>query len=283
MTVLDNCLSIVIVSFNSEHYLQRALNSIRKYNDIEKCEVVIVDNSTRDIDCSFLSDYSFSIKFINSQENLGFGVANNLGVRSSSYKNILLLNLDAQVKCELSKIVSSIKYHPNCLIGAIMSDDDDQYRPSFGTFPNSLLKVIFPSKMYSLPLQTSTFEVDWIEASFLALSKETWGSIGGFDPDIFMYGEDLVFCKTANNLGIRSIVDITLSYSHTGGYDDSKYGNIYLGIKAFLRVNVDFRSRLLAKALFLSLFLKFILFSVMSLFDNSCKVKSKSLNSRFFK
>ncbi|MCP9478497.1 glycosyltransferase [Marisediminitalea aggregata] len=275
-------LSIVIVSFNSEYYLERALDSIEAYNDIEFCEVVIVDNSTEEISFGFIDKYGFDIKVIPTYSNLGFGVANNLGVSNSAYDNILLLNLDAALRSSLSSILMSLTVNQSSIIGAIMYDDNDLFKISFGTFPDSVLKVLFPSKMYSIPLNDSDFKVDWIEASFLAFTKNNWKKIGGFDPSIFMYGEDLLLCYSASKVGVTCLVDVSLHYTHTGGYDDSKYGNIFKGIDTYLRSKSGCYNKFLVKFLYFSLVVKFAVFKLLSKIDVKYKERSDSLFNRFF-
>lgn len=89
--------SIVILSYNGKEITENCIESIRKTVDMDKTEVVVVDNDSIDGSQEYLKKQK-DIKVILSEENLGFPGGCNLGIKNSKMDNdIFLLNNDTQV------------------------------------------------------------------------------------------------------------------------------------------------------------------------------------------
>lgn len=94
--------SIIILNWNSCELLKRCLNLIDK-NTKRNYEIVIVDNgSTKDGSVEFIKDvhnhYPYAFKTIFNEENKGFAVGVNQGIKIADKNNdICLLNVDAEV------------------------------------------------------------------------------------------------------------------------------------------------------------------------------------------
>ena len=78
---------IVIVNYNGKHLLKKNLKSVVEtdYNDFD---IVVVDNNSHDGSVQFLRKKFPSVKVVKSDENLGFGRGNNLGVYVSVMMHI---------------------------------------------------------------------------------------------------------------------------------------------------------------------------------------------------
>ena len=91
-------LSIVIVNYNVEHFLEQCLFSVRKaITDIE-AEVFVVDNNSVDGSLKMLADKFPEVKVIANKDNVGFSRANNQAIRISTGEYVLLLNPDTVVE-----------------------------------------------------------------------------------------------------------------------------------------------------------------------------------------
>ena len=86
-------ITIVVTSFKSDQIIQNCLSSIdRKYN------VILVENSHRtDIKKKIEEEYP-NIKCILTGNNLGYGKANNIGLKNVKTKYALILNPDASLQ-----------------------------------------------------------------------------------------------------------------------------------------------------------------------------------------
>ena len=90
-------LSILIVNWNSAHYLRPCLSSVFRQTRGIEFEVIVLDNASYDGSAQILKDEFPSVIFIQSAENLGFTRGNNLAFRYSTGRNVLLLNPDTEI------------------------------------------------------------------------------------------------------------------------------------------------------------------------------------------
>ena len=89
--------SIIMVTYNSERFLRPCLDSLLRHTAYPSYEVVIIDNASSDGTGRILREYAdrdCRIKVMIQPDNLGFSGGNNLGVRASSGKWLVLLNAD---------------------------------------------------------------------------------------------------------------------------------------------------------------------------------------------
>ncbi|MCA9989818.1 MAG: glycosyltransferase, partial [Anaerolineales bacterium] len=96
-------LAVVIVSWNVRDYLAECLASI--YADLRRSgllgEVWVVDNGSTDGTLALLDDIFLNTHVIKNQHNVGFGAANNQGMRAAAAlapRHFLLLNPDTIIR-----------------------------------------------------------------------------------------------------------------------------------------------------------------------------------------
>ena len=87
---------IIIVTYNGMTWIEKCLESI----PFQSCKVIVVDNASNDNTVQFVKNNFKDVKIIESDKNLGFGKANNLGI-SHAYNqgatHFFLLNQDAYI------------------------------------------------------------------------------------------------------------------------------------------------------------------------------------------
>ena len=88
--------SIVTVNFNQPEVTEELLFSL-SHITYPHIEILVVDNGC-DRDCSHLQQQFPEVKFLESQQNLGFAGGNNLAIRLAKGEYILLLNNDTEVE-----------------------------------------------------------------------------------------------------------------------------------------------------------------------------------------
>lgn len=93
--------SVVVVNYNGKKYIDELLASLQ--NQISKnfiYEIVFVDNNSADDSVKYIqqhwADKIKNLRVVESNENLGFAGGNNLGVKESQGKYIVLLNNDTK-------------------------------------------------------------------------------------------------------------------------------------------------------------------------------------------
>lgn len=99
---IHGLVSIVIITFNNLDYTKRCISSILQKTAYPNYEITIVDNNSTDETNKYLLDLQEkynNIRVIFNKENYGFAKANNIGIRNSKGKYIILLNNDTIVTC----------------------------------------------------------------------------------------------------------------------------------------------------------------------------------------
>ena len=90
-------LSVIIVNYNVEHFLEQCLNSVLKASQKINVEVFVVDNNSSDGSIEMLEEKFPNVILIANKDNKGFSSANNQAIKIAKGKNILLLNPDTVV------------------------------------------------------------------------------------------------------------------------------------------------------------------------------------------
>src|SRR5258708_32715740 len=90
-------LSIIIVSWNTRELLRDCVSSIQEHLGGVPHEVIVVDNASSDDSVEMINSEFPDVRVINNHENVGFGVANNQGMRAAAGEWVLLLNSDTQL------------------------------------------------------------------------------------------------------------------------------------------------------------------------------------------
>ena len=213
-------LSIIIVNYNVKEFLQNLIHSIEKASLNLTKEIIIVDNASDDGSVEFIREKFPQAILIANQKNLGFGKANNIGLKQASGKYILLINPDTLVAEDtFEKMIKFFESNPEAgLAGCkILNPDGSLQLACRRSFPGpwtSFTKVtglssLFPNNKvfarYNLTYldENKTYEVDAISGSFMMMLKEVYAKVGGFDEQFFMYGEDLDLCYRIQKSGFK--------------------------------------------------------------------------------
>jgi GT2 family glycosyltransferase/lipopolysaccharide/colanic/teichoic acid biosynthesis glycosyltransferase len=235
-------LSIIIVNYNVKAFLQNCLLSIRKAIEKIDSEIIIVDNASDDGSVELIKKNFPEIKLIESQTNLGFSKANNLGLKVSQGKYICLINPDTIVEEDTFRVmIAFMESNPEVgLAGCKILNPDGTFqlacRRSFPTPWVAFTKIIglsrlFPkSKLfarYNLTYldENQSYEVDAVSGSFMFLRREVYEKIGGLDETFFMYGEDLDYCYRVKQAGYKVYYVHSTQIIHFKG-ESTKRSNI---------------------------------------------------------
>lgn len=129
--------SIVVVTWQSATDLRQLLHSVSTWLDPAP-EVIVVDNASDDRPDAVLSDWPGPSQFIGLSANIGFGAANNLGVRASERSMVVLLNPDTQlIDASLTALVTEAR-QLRALVGPRLLFPDGTIQPSASGPPSGV-------------------------------------------------------------------------------------------------------------------------------------------------
>ena len=234
----DMDLSIVIVNWNSKAYLEKCLESVLIWTvDIEH-EIIVIDGASFD-GCGEMLQRRFpQVRFIQSQENIGFAKANNVAFRESRGRYILFLNPDTElIGPAINIMFDYIQKVPNSgAIGCKLLNADKSVQTSclqaFPTLLNQfldseLLRRLWPmsplwGNAHLFRTQITAGEVEGIVGACIMVDRSLFEKVGLFSEDYFMYAEDLDLCYKIKQAGYMNYYLADASIIHFGGGSTEK-------------------------------------------------------------
>jgi len=199
MSIKD--ITIVITSFKSDQKLKKCLNSIDK-----ECAVINVENSdNRDHKDTIEKEFK-NVKCILTRKNLGYGIANNVGLKEANTKYVLILNPDTELfPSTLENFLIVAKQYPDfAIIGPNIKEDKKEY----------FLQNEEKNKDLNYLDVKETNEVKGY-AMFLNISQ--FKEIGFFDENIFIYLEEIDLCKRVTKKNKKIYQCSNIFVYHEGG------------------------------------------------------------------
>lgn len=230
--------SIIIVNYNTKELLKDCIRSIKEKTLGVEYEIIVVDNDSSDGSIEMLRREFPDVITISSGANLGFGKANNLGMSKASGKYFLLLNSDTILLnnalkkfYEEAENLTNKKYNIGVL-GAILLDKDGDSCHSYGSFisPSYEIKEVIAKYLRFLKDKKLTNptkikglqDVDYITGADMFIPASVYKETGGFDPDFFMYCEEVDWQKRMQLSGYRRIIIEGPEIIHLEGGSDKE-------------------------------------------------------------
>ena len=266
-------LSIIIVNYNVKHFLEQCLFSVLHAIKDMDAEVIVVDNASTDGSKDYLQNLDLQnpdlqgrgfggrehrVTFIWNEENVGFGRANNQALAVAKGDYILFLNPDTIVaEDSLQKCLQFLQSRPEAgALGVHMVDGSGRFlresKRAYPTLATSFFKLcglasIFPKSgifaRYHLGHldPALTHEVDVLAGAFLMVKRQVLNKTGGFDPDFFMYGEDIDLSYRIQEQGYKNFYFPETTVIHFKG-ESTKRGSLNY-VKMFYRAMSIFVSK----------------------------------------
>ena len=211
MSITRQNLSVIIVSYRSDHVIENCITSIDS-----EIEIVVVDNSNNDKFKDKIETKYKNVKCILSKENLGMGGGNNLGIKNVNKDFALILNPDVALENNsMNELMVASKEIGNFGIISPISSKDE--------YPNYILKKdhnFDPDK---------PFKVKSVDGYAMLLNLKKLKKIENFnffDENFFLYLENEDLCKRLIEKNEDIYIVPKSKIHHLGGKAvDPKYKN----------------------------------------------------------
>jgi len=223
-------LSVIILSYNSKKDLERLLPSVFSSRCVYVFEVIVVDNGSTDGTVERLQTTNYKLQTIQNA-NTGFASGNNLGIKQSSGKYVLLLNPDTKLEPDTFQVMLDfMEQHPEVGISGpkIVKPDGTLDLAARRRFPNpwNSFKRLFlldrSNYNYTDIDENLSMEVGSVVGAFLLIRKSVIEKIGLLDESFFMYGEDLDWCWRCKEAGSKVWYYPKTSITHYKGSSSAK-------------------------------------------------------------
>ena len=188
--------SVLILNYNGMEYVKELFESLKKVK-YPNMEILFVDNNSKDKSVDFVEENYPDVKIVRLNKNYGFAKGNNIGVKYTSGKYIVLLNNDtvvdenwitelvkmAQKSNKFGIIVSKMYYYDNADIINYAGAGCDKFVNVF-----HIGKHKKDNEIFNIPMKTF-----YACGASILFTRELYEKIGLFDPHYFLYTEDVDF------------------------------------------------------------------------------------------
>lgn len=240
-------IDVSIVMYNSERWLVPFMASLRAQNyPLDQLHLFFVDHGSSDqtvaVTRQLLAEYGhlFATAQLIEQENVGFGAGHHRAIQAGSSPYCLVTNLDLEF--EADAIVNAMRM--------ALSDTE-----------NTVASWEFRQVPYEHPkyYDPVTLECNWSSHACILMRRAAYEQVGGYEPRIFMYCEDVELSYRFRSYGYvlkyvpRAVVH-HYTYESAGQVKPVQYaggfvGNMYLRLR--YGSNADARRGLLLYVLFM--------------------------------
>jgi GT2 family glycosyltransferase len=204
-------ISIVINNYKTKGLLKQCLKGIYMYPPKVSYEIIVIDNNSGDGSVEMVKEYFKDVKIIESTENLGHHKGNNLGIKSSTGKYVLILNTDiAFLDDSIDKLYRFMESHDStAFVGPKLKNPDGSIQDSCMRFPTALVPIYrrtflgkfnFAKKALDNYLMKDfnhdvTRPVDWILGACVMVRRSAIDKVGDMDEELFLYFGDVAWCR----------------------------------------------------------------------------------------
>ncbi len=187
-------LTVIITSFYSSDKIFSCIESIEK-----SIKIIVIENSNDEKLKEEIHSKYKNVECILSEENLGYGAGNNLGLSRVETSYALIVNPDVTLNTDaVNKFFLSINNLED--FGIIAPISQNEKYNNFNINNDKEIK-----------------EVDNVKGFAMFLNMKTLKQINFFDDNFFLYFEETDLCKRLKKNNSKIFIDPTIKVSHLGG------------------------------------------------------------------
>lgn len=200
-------ISVVVLAYGAEPYLEPCVEALLDARGLAT-EVVLVDNGCTDGTVDRLAERGLDrLIIVRPGENLGYAEGCNTGARSASADVIAFVNYDAIVAPDaLAELVKPLaEVDVGIATGSIRLAEEPELLNSAGNDIH-FLGLSWSGRFRELAASyASPEDVTGASGAGMALRRDTWEQLGGFEPEFFMYHDDTELSLRCHLLGYRIV------------------------------------------------------------------------------
>lgn len=212
-------LSIIILNYQSKGLVKQCLKGIKNSNLSLSYEIIVVDNASNDGCLEMVKNNFLGVKTIQADKNHGYAAGNNLGIKATQGKYIMILNPDVAVL--ENSIQLMFEFMENRvevgLAGPRLINPDKSVQFSCMKFPTLLTPLYrrtFLGRFQFVQKKLKEYqmsdcdhaenrEVDWIFGACMIVRKSAIEKVGLLDEKFFLYFEDTDWCRRFWRAGFK--------------------------------------------------------------------------------
>jgi N-acetylglucosaminyl-diphospho-decaprenol L-rhamnosyltransferase len=208
-------IGIVVVNFGSHALIERNLAGLDPA--ALGAQIVVVDNLRSAADSRAMADVALRHGWLlhETGSNAGFGTAVNVGAGLAIDRGcdvLVIVNPDLAVSAEvLTELATAVRADPKVMISPRI------VRPDGTVWFEGGFISLDHARTRSVPGPDTDRTPGWLSGACLAVHRELWTAVGGFDDDYFLYWEDVDLSYRVTQTGGRLLVRHDLLAVHDVG------------------------------------------------------------------
>lgn len=209
---MNQTIYAIVVTYNGSKWVNKCFGSL--VNSSIPLKILAIDNASTDGTPDIIRKKFPQVEVIETGENLGFGKANNIGLKRVVDENAdyaFLLNQDAWVeKDTIEKLVEVHQAHPDFGLLSPVPYDGNQSNLDY-LYAQYYQDGIDLQNEYT----NKTYEIEFINAAGWLLANKLVKQVGGFHPKFLMHGEDKNYVDRIHFIGsIKIGITLNSKYFH---------------------------------------------------------------------
>jgi GT2 family glycosyltransferase len=229
---VGSSISIVTVSYNTRHHLQRCLWALRRWPASIHQQVIVIDNNSTDGTPEMVEREYPEALLLRSEANDGYGAAVNTAARSATGAWLMFLNPDVEVtEGSLDALIEFGRSHPRAaVIGPRLLDANGEPQASAKHFPSVglllaealRLHLCLPAALRARLLlgtyfaQNQTLKVGWVSGACHLIPRHVWEEVGLLTERTFCGSDDYDYCFRSAQRGYQVWLCAASTMTHHG-------------------------------------------------------------------
>ncbi len=235
-------LSVVVLSWNTKDLVRDCLEALEEDQFPGSREVLLVDQASSDGTADMARKEFPRVRLLQAGENLGYARGNNLGAEKARGKWLCLLGSDTRVRPgALEGLTAFLERNPEYGAAApMLVGPGGEVQRACMNFPGIFTALTFDNVLSRFPpgkwIQDRYYmrsfdhlsERDVVQppGTCLVLSREEYLAMGGMDPSLFLFFNDVDLCKRLRLAGRKIRYLPSSVVLHKGGASTSRYGRM---------------------------------------------------------
>jgi len=259
--------SLITINYNSLGVTAEMLDSVRKLQ-YPNLEIIVVDNASKEDPGSFLKTNYPEVKYIRSEENLGFSGGNNLGIKASKGAFLYFINNDTElIEGSIELLLALFDKVEN--LGA--ASPLIYHHPEVHQQNGELIQYAGTTPVNTLTARNRTIgagEIDkgqyqeavptpYVHGAAMMVPRYVVEKVGMMPEEFFLYYEELDWCEQIRNGGFEIYIEPKAKIYHKESVSVGKMSTLKTFYLTRNRILFTRRNRSGGQVFLFSLFLIF--------------------------
>lgn len=219
--------SVIITSYNGKKYLDKCIRSLYA-STYKSIEIIFADDGSTDGSADFVRNTFPDVKLVVNKKNSGLAITSNRGAEIARGKYLLFYNNDTIALPDFIENMVKVTEGGDGNVAVCCprqlpyrEEDDSKALDSMGS----------GSDIYGYICLTESAGHIFYPDAAIFIKRSVFDEIGGFDPDFFLYGEDMDLCWRVHLAGYKIAPVPSARFRHDSFCSKKENGRFVTNIK----------------------------------------------------